>query len=566
MSAPRLRACRLALLALTCLALLLATLAPQPAALRAAAPPPSAARSPAPAFLRGPPCPPLDAPRLSNVFAGTHLVLQCAPAAARLWGWAAPGCALTARLHGAAAAAAPPPTTSYDETGLFIVSLPPLPCGNAPLTLTLASASGAPPLNVSFTPGHVIFCAGQSNIVGLSLAPGYEADSSVAASLQVEPEEKKREASAPLPLYGLAVGMLDPWAGDAPLAELASAPEQPWAPLATAAQAARYSALCWWAGRALARRRGGAEAVGLVVAAWSGSWLQAWATPPSLASCSAPPFGAPWAPASPSALHNAMVAPFAVGPLALSGIIWAQGESNALVSQASYYACGLAAAIRDWRALFAAPGLFVGLVELAPFGRSSGAWGGGWVGVRAAQLAVARDAALPPPVVLVPTADCRDLPGDIHPRCKFGTGTRLGEALAAALAAAGAGGAAGAGALAALPRSGPAYSHAERAAGGGGVRVHFVGAARGVAWVVGAGREACEGVEAGACGGAQVRGEDGAWEEAGVEAGGGGTLLLRGGAAAAAATATRYGRGMWPANNCVDAETGWPCHPWEAEV
>ena len=493
-------------------------------------------------------------------------MLECAPAVSRVWGWASPGCAVSVEgLPGRAAVVA------YDGAGLFTATLS-LPCSARALALVFRSSSGAA-LNLTARGGRVLFCSGQSNAVGLNTQPGLESDSSVAASLQVETPATAAEAQLPLPLYGLRVGMLDPWALDAPLADLASAPQLPWSALATAAAAAPFSAVCWWAGRELAARLGGGVPVGMVESAWGGSWLQAWSTPQDLAACAAPPFGVGWAPAHFSSLHNSMVAPFAVGPMALSALIFYQGESNAIVSQAEYYRCGLAAAIRTWRGLFnATPAaqqpLFVGIVELAPFARNPQGWGGGWVGVRASQLAVALDPALPPPLALIPTADCRDAAGDIHPRCKRVVGVRLGQSLAAVL-----GGGRGSSGAAAQRFTGPAYSHAAVGPGEGAVTVHFKSgggggaAAARVSWVEDA--LACQGVDAAACAGAQVL-QGGEWVAAlGAAAEGGRGIVLRSsrGREGGAITATRYAWGMWPAVNIVSAEEGaWPCHPWQEHI
>ena len=541
---------------LLCLALLLVAVLQLP-------PPPPRASLPgthaAAVFLNGPACTTEQPLRLSNVFSGSSPVLSCAPSHARLWGYASPGCTITVRLAGQPLAAA----LAYDGSGRFTATLPPQPCGTAPAALSLHSSSGQ---NLTLAPrfGHVLLCSGQSNAVGLSTLPGFEADSSVAASLTFEPPAVGAAAAAPMPLYGLRVGMLDSWALDAPLEELASPPELPWSPLPTAAAAQPFSALCWWWGRALAARTNSSAAIGLIEAAWGGSWLQAWSSPTALAACAAPPFGMAWAPGHFSSLRNSMLAPFAAGPMALTAVAWYNGESNALVGQQAYYACGLKHLVGDLRALFASASLPVSIIELAPFGRNVGSWGGGWVGVRAAQLAVALELALgahaPGHVTLVPTSDCRDPAGDIHPRCKRVMGERLGESLAGELA-----GSSSAGAW----RGGPAYSHSALQPGGAVVIVRFWGGP--VAWVQDEG--ACEGVDWEACrdGGAQVQVAGGAWvaAEGSVVEGGGGIALRAaagGGAAGLPITGSRYGRGMWPAVSIVSAAGGWPCHPWEEAV
>ena len=58
---------------------------------------------------------------------------------------------------------------------------------------------------------------------------------------------------------------------------------------------------------------------GLISSNWGGTPVQVWE-------------------ANTGSLYNSMIAPFTVGPMALTGATWYQGESN--VGQASYYAVG----------------------------------------------------------------------------------------------------------------------------------------------------------------------------------------------------------------------------------
>ena len=542
-------------------------------------------------FANGPKCPEISPLRLSNVFDGEGLVLQCGEhRATRVWGFAAAGCSISAAFvplggpSSLGSSSSSFASLAYSETGSFVATFSALPCGVEGV-LALASSSGAA-LNASVRLGHVLFCSGQSNMVGLSLLPGFEADSSVAASLQVEsPATAAEAASQPLPIYGLRVGMRDAWAKDAPLAELASAPELPWAALPTPASpaAASFSAVCWWWGRALARHHFPAGTpIGLIEAAWGGSWVQAWSTPASNAQCSAPPFGAPWAPGHFSSLHNALVAPFQVGPLALTALGWYQGESNGLVGQGGeYYRCALGALVESWREGFAAPGLPVAVVELAPFAREGGggAWGAGWVSVRAAQLAAALQRPTLAPFALIPTSDVRDLPGDIHPRRKRVIGERLAQATREMLCGGGSGGSGGS-----LPEpvvvTGPV--HLSSRAVEGGLVVHF---SQAVVPQEDAEGGCSGGVDSRSCGRLEMRDASGKWvpaqwdleaaaaagAAAGSSSGGGSAqLLLRPLPGEAQAqgpfSGSRSGRGMWPACSIVGAASGWPAHPWEAGV
>ncbi len=148
-------------------------------------------------------------------------------------------------------------------------------------------------------------------------------------------------------------------------------------------------------------------------------------------------------------IHNAMIAP--LGPFALRGVAWYQGESD--VGLAGYDA-RLAGLIAGWRAQFGAA-IDVLVVQLANFGPPATAPGNSdWAQLRAAQLRVA---AADPHAALVSAIDLGDRT-DIHPANKVELGRRL---------------AAAAQALAGGQPSGPMPVAAVRA--GPTVRVHFTG-------------------------------------------------------------------------------------------
>ena len=115
-------------------------------------------------------------------------------------------------------------------------------------------------------------------------------------------------------------------------------------------------------------------------------------------------------PGNKSVLFNAMIAPFALGPMPLSSFIWFQGEADS--GSASYYACAQPAMIESWRAYFANPSAFFGFVVLEP-------WTGG-----ASDLPEFRDAqlgslALPYTGYAIGTdiGDPTGPFGSVHPRC-----------------------------------------------------------------------------------------------------------------------------------------------------
>jgi len=153
----------------------------------------------------------------------------------------------------------------------------------------------------------------------------------------------------------------------------------------------------------------------------------------------------------PTTLYNAMIAP--LQPLALKGVIWYQGETNA--DRAEQYQTLFPALITDWRRHFGAdlPFLFVQLANFQP-ARPQPAESA-WAELREAQALVLRL----PRTGMATAIDIGD-PADIHPHNKQEVGRRL--ALAARHVAYG---------DTKLTYSGPAY--ASMAASGGTIHLKF---------------------------------------------------------------------------------------------
>lgn len=115
-------------------------------------------------------------------------------------------------------------------------------------------------------------------------------------------------------------------------------------------------------------------------------------------------------------MHNGMIAP--LGPIALRGIAWYQGESD---TGTPGYAARLTALINGWRALFG-PDLAVSVVQLANFGAPQISPGpSAWAALRDEQRQVATRL---PHVALVTAIDIGERT-DIHPANKQVLGQRL---------------------------------------------------------------------------------------------------------------------------------------------
>lgn len=130
---------------------------------------------------------------------------------------------------------------------------------------------------------------------------------------------------------------------------------------------------------------------------------------------------APWDPTGGLiTLHQAMIAP--IGPYALTGALWYQGESN--TGEAAKYEALMAGLMADWRQQFGPDTAFL-LVQLANFGTIPTApVESGWSGVREAQRRAALNDKRAAYAVTIDIGN----PLDIHPRDKLTVGKRLSRA------------------------------------------------------------------------------------------------------------------------------------------
>ena len=117
----------------------------------------------------------------------------------------------------------------------------------------------------------------------------------------------------------------------------------------------QFSAVCWLTGRDIHDALN--VPVGLVSSNWGGTAIQVWMSAEANTECK---FGS-----GSGDKHNAMIAPFMVGPMQMAGILWYQGESNN--GQGRYYGAAFPCLINGWRQLFAQPLLWVGFVQVAGY-------------------------------------------------------------------------------------------------------------------------------------------------------------------------------------------------------
>ncbi len=491
---------------------------------------------------------------------GSSMVLQRAPSAAALWGFAPPGdhvvCALQ-RGDGDAAVAA---GGLADDAGEWLVSLPPQPAGG-PYNITCSSTAN-PALTLTLEDvlfGDVYLCGGQSNMV-----------MGVRAMLNGSAEVEGAALFPHIRLLSLGQGTGFPGGSSAParveaLRQLGTV-QLPWSRASAAtvggAEWSHFSAVCWVAGRSLAGTLGGGVPIGLVAAAWGGTCIERWCPDDALEACSQP--------AATGTLFASMVAPLA--RMRFSGVWWYQGESNVGVAAwrgvcaawgAQAYACLFPALVAAWRRAFDAPDLFFAFVQLSPYIAplvdGQDATRSAIAELREAQAAAAR--ALPR-VAMVTALDCGDFSSPhraIHPRIK----APLGERLAAATAA-----------VAYGMRDAPPHAHPEVAAAallprGAGAWLTFrtdtLGAAGGLVL-----RPALcpDGVDARACAGWELQAQSGAWLAAAAEVVSSDAVAVTWAdaavrAAGAQPTAVRYAWANWPLASLFSAD-GLPALPLRA--
>lgn len=133
-----------------------------------------------------------------------------------------------------------------------------------------------------------------------------------------------------------------------------------------------FSAACWFTLKNtydMLQSNNDAVPLGGIAQTYGGTSIQWWSSSEAIDSCDTPPgsaccnYGG-----SDSCLYNSQVSPYTIGPIALSGWLWYQGEQNANCGgppQIGYYNCGLQALINDVRTKFQSPSLPFGIFLLA---------------------------------------------------------------------------------------------------------------------------------------------------------------------------------------------------------
>ncbi|XP_065425101.1 sialate O-acetylesterase isoform X1 [Chrysemys picta bellii] len=298
---------------------------------------------------------------------GDHMVLQKKPAGAVVWGYGEAGANVTVSLSKDSKVIMKKMAQVEEHSGTWKVVLAPMDHGG-PYSVMAEQHSREEPKNLTLRDiyfGDVWLCSGQSNM-----------EMTVSQIINAS----KELSEAPLYPY-VRVFMASLIQSEVELQDLAKI-DLEWS-IPTAENLGHgnfsyFSAVCWLFGRHLYETL--RYPIGLVESSWGGSCIEAWSSGRVLQECGltgeASRFLLPTLLSGPkvsSVLWNAMIHPLL--NMSLTGVIWYQGEANALVNT-DLYNCTFPALIADWRRTFHAgsegqtqPLFPFGFVQLSTFRR-----------------------------------------------------------------------------------------------------------------------------------------------------------------------------------------------------
>lgn len=379
---------------------------------------------------------------LSPIFTNGITLQAGASPAARVWGWSDVGANVAVYLRGfnytggswnhVPSLATIAKVNSSD--GLWIAQLPPTEAGGVyRLEFYATEASGVTIANVTLDWvwfGDVFIASGQSNMgIPANYVLGPKNESSWAMmqtlnayysvrTLQIDEGAVAANPQTQVPPIGFQLG---------------------WGPLNNYTSNS-FSALGAFTAAGFVDVAGQFvnDTVGVIEACWGGTSINIWMPAEATAVCPTTfpqtPATIDQGPSSPGSIDstafNSMIAPLTVGPLAIKGFWWMQGENNVGQGGAPYYSCALPALINSWRAAFGVPDAFFGIYQLAAYPSDNSS---GLADIRDVQLNVSLAMNN---VAIVSSTDLGDLyapEGAIHPRYKVVNSRRMAAATALAL-------------------------------------------------------------------------------------------------------------------------------------
>lgn len=241
-----------------------------------------------------------------------------------VWGFDVPGSQVKVSLVGTSDSI----VTQADSTGVWRQTLPQMAPGG-PYNITFTSSSGGQAELTDVLFGDVYVCGGQSNMQ-------FTVSSALNASAEIAAANNPN-----IRIFTVGQGTQS----NTPLSDLETI-EQNWTAATPASigggEFVYFSAICWFFGRDVNAATG--RPIGLISNNWGGTCLERWAP----TSVSAPCGKGTTVPI----LYNAMIAPYTVGPMTVSGFLWSQGECNADSNSTAYYGCAFGAFMDSWRNAF----------------------------------------------------------------------------------------------------------------------------------------------------------------------------------------------------------------------
>jgi len=334
-----------------------------------------------------------------------------------VWGKASPGERVQVSFHGETAAA------TADGTGRWRVELGPLAASSESAQMAVAGQNTVTVQDVLV--GEVWLCAGQSNMFfTVRAAQNFtreKADAHYATIREFAPNGVAEKTKT---------GEFDVLIRNNVASQPHDTMDGSWE-ACSPATVGRFTAVGYFFARELQRRLGPVP-IGIVKATLGGSPIEAWLSAEALASDPAfavvaqrwekirqKRLGVNEIREQPSGLYNGLIYP--IEPYALAGVLWYQGESNAV--RADEYSRLFLTMIRQWRRGFGREDLPFIFVQLPNFGGEF-AGPGGNAGTRWALEREAQAAALElPKVDMVVTIDIGD-PASLHPANKQEVGRR----------------------------------------------------------------------------------------------------------------------------------------------
>lgn len=359
--------------------------------------------------------------RLAAIF-GDNMVLQ-QQQRVPIWGWADPGAGVTVKFAGQTKA------TRAAAEGKWRVKLGKLKASVEPQILVVELEGGASPgghpSQVALTNilvGEVWLASGQSNMEKpIGRQPGQR------------PVFNAEQELAAANYTGIRIFQVQKNLAAAPLADLAAF--HGWQESSSnALDSISFSAAAYFFARNLHTNLN--VPIGLIESSWGGTRIEPWTPPAGFESVRSQAKFArerinPDRPSNtrPTAIYNAMISPLA--GFALRGVIWYQGESNLMGTNADNdyrgYPDKMRALVGGWRRVWGEGDFPFYFVQIAPFKY----WGGRVRRVASPEMLPefwtlqSRAARQIRNTGVVVTTDLTDNLNDIHPRNKQDVGLRL---------------------------------------------------------------------------------------------------------------------------------------------